>query len=259
MIFFSSDVHYRSANNSEISHVKSDHRREGAFPPSAATSSDSDTAGSQTIPVNVDAALPQSSNGHRRVVDDAASTGDHTASDEDVPRITVVLPLNYKGEQRKHEDSVDETTPIRRQTFDTIPPEQSSPSQSPPSLPPPAMGHTGETPSPPPKSFRNSLTTNLRRFSSIPRSPSISSKKSAHRSSGGTQYSSRTPSPSMAPLPLPRQKIKSQYPSAMFCTEITSRKTSMERCILYAQKINELYMYDSGLGDWTIETKLRGT
>ncbi|KAG5646470.1 hypothetical protein DXG03_003520 [Asterophora parasitica] len=54
-----------------------------------------------------------------------------------------------------------------------------------------------------------------------------------------------------------RPKIISQHPPAMFCAEITTRKTSLERCALYAQKINELYMYDSGLGEWTLETKMR--
>jgi hypothetical protein len=33
----------------------------------------------------------------------------------------------------------------------------------------------------------------------------------------------------------------------------------MERCIGYAQKINELYIYDCGLGDWLIDTQFKGT
>jgi hypothetical protein len=67
------------------------------------------------------------------------------------------------------------------------------------------------------------------------------------------------PVPFSLPAPRPRPKIKSRYPSAMYCSEVFSRKTSGERCAIYAQKINQLYMYDSGLGDWIVETRIRGT
>jgi len=116
-----------------------------------------------------------------------------------------------------------------------------------------------EAPSPPPKSLRNSLTTNLKRFSSLPRTPSLSSQ-SNRRSSSGTSYSSRTPSsPSAHHVVQPhRPKIRSRDPAALFCHEVFSQRTSMERCVIYATKINELYLYDCGLSDWVAEMKNRG-
>lgn len=202
-----------------------------------------------------------------------------------------------------------------------------------------------EAPSPPPKSFRNSLTTGLRRLSSrsLPRTPSLSSGGSRRSSSvmskrfssgsanwgpsslGGTAPISattslggsangsavgsvldisstnveRTPSPFVVSTPLPqvpptrattvhvdglaqsysastnghgttrppirrkRQKVVVQWPSAMFCNKIhgtagKKKLTSSEKCAIYAQKINELYMYDCGLTEWVVETRLRG-
>lgn len=115
-----------------------------------------------------------------------------------------------------------------------------------------------EAPSPPPKSLRNSLTTNLKRFSSLPRTPSLSSK-SNNRSSSGTSYSSRTPSPSIHHVIRPhRPKIRSRDPAALFCHEVFSQRTPMERCVIYATKINQLYIHDCGLSDWVTEMKNRG-
>lgn len=85
------------------------------------------------------------------------------------------------------------------------------------------------------------------------RSKSRYSANSQGRPPSLSHHTSGTPSPWIAF----RHKIKSQNPPAMFCAEIASRNTPLERCILYAQKINELYLYDSGLEDWTIETRHR--
>ncbi|KAK0206789.1 hypothetical protein DFS33DRAFT_619654 [Desarmillaria ectypa] len=93
------------------------------------------------------------------------------------------------------------------------------------------------TPSPPPKSLRNSLTRGLRRMS-LPRTPS------------------RTPSP---PQLSPRPKIKALYPSAMYCSELSAKLTTIERCALYTAKINELALYDCGLSDWLFEARLRNS
>jgi len=53
-----------------------------------------------------------------------------------------------------------------------------------------------------------------------------------------------------------------KWPSAMVCQEVhgsgKKKLTSAERCSIYAQKINELYIYDSGLTDWVLEMKFRG-
>lgn len=121
-------------------------------------------------------------------------------------------------------------------------------------------------PSPPPKSFRNSLTTSLKRFSTLPRAPSLSasrSSKESKRSSNGTHYStrsSRTPSPSPRPSHhkrVKRKKTLEPNPAAMFCHEVYQQRTTAERCAIYTTKINELYWYDCGLSDWLIEMKYR--
>ncbi|KAK0461891.1 uncharacterized protein EV420DRAFT_135179 [Desarmillaria tabescens] len=95
------------------------------------------------------------------------------------------------------------------------------------------------TPSPPPKSLRNSLTRGLRRMS-LPRTPS------------------RTPSPPQL-SPLSRPKIKALYPSAMYCSELSAKLTTLERCALYTAKINELALYDCGLSDWLFEARIRNS
>ncbi|KAK0190767.1 hypothetical protein F5146DRAFT_1223606 [Armillaria mellea] len=95
------------------------------------------------------------------------------------------------------------------------------------------------TPSPPPKSLRNSLTRGLRRMS-LPRTPS------------------RTPSPPQLP-PSPRPKIKALYPSAMYCSELSAKLSTLERCALYTAKINELALYDCGLSDWLFEARIRNS
>lgn len=152
-----------------------------------------------------------------------------------------------------------------------------------------------EAPSPPPKSFRNSLTTGLKRLSSrsLPRTPSISSGSrrsssvmskrfstgSANVGGGSGVEINQAPSPSAssAPLHTPggqgqaqakpvRRKIVAQWPSAMYCNEIHAgsggngkkRMSTSERCAIYAQKINELYTYDCGLTEWVLEMRFRG-
>lgn len=118
-------------------------------------------------------------------------------------------------------------------------------------------------PSPPPKSFRNSIATGLKRFSTLPRSPSLSSR-SPKRSSFSTVHSSRTPSPSYPrqhDLTRPsyrRRKVITQNPAALFCHEVHSIRSTSERCSIYIQKINELYNCDTGLMDWLNDARGRG-
>ncbi|TFK27016.1 hypothetical protein FA15DRAFT_666751 [Coprinopsis marcescibilis] len=124
----------------------------------------------------------------------------------------------------------------------------------------PRSASSSSAPSPPPKSFRNSLTTNLKRFSSLPRAPSRSSRHSNKRSSVGTHYSqrsSRTPSPSV-PRKSVRRKVVDYNPTAMFCHEVYQQRTTAERCQIYIEKINELYIHDCGLSEWLLEMNNRG-
>lgn len=109
-------------------------------------------------------------------------------------------------------------------------------------------------PSPPPKSFRNNLATNLKRFSSLPRTPSRASRRSSAQYS---HTSSRTPSPSVQ-VRSPQRKIIDFNPAAMFCHEVYQQRTPAERCQIYIEKINELYIHDCGLSGWLLEMKHRG-
>lgn len=250
-------------------HVKSIHRREAAST-SLTTVSDVGVASSNKMPAP-ELALHNDDSQSELKHDEARNMSNTEVISEQAPPISVVQPLDTIDEPDKR-DVEHVASPLtstdRHRSGESLAGDHS-----------PARSLTdikrNETPSPPSKSFRNSLTTNLKRFSSLPRTPSSSSRssRSSRRFSGGAQPSSRDPSPLEPPqlslsapvpfhLPPPqpqsRLKIKSHYPSAMYCAEVFSRKTSGERCVIYAQKINELYMYDSGLGDWIIETKIRG-
>ncbi|KAI9063380.1 hypothetical protein FKP32DRAFT_1592440 [Trametes sanguinea] len=106
-----------------------------------------------------------------------------------------------------------------------------------------------------PSSFRATLT-NLKRFSSLPRTPSRSSRSSKHSTSP-----SPTPDPrrSFSPPPqhvvpirrvIPRPTLVSSWPPAMNTRDITILRSPRERAKAYAEKINELAMYDCGLREW---------
>ncbi|EIW76094.1 hypothetical protein CONPUDRAFT_110749 [Coniophora puteana RWD-64-598 SS2] len=103
--------------------------------------------------------------------------------------------------------------------------------------------------------------------STLPRTPSfasISNRLSVAGSSSGKR-SSRTPSPSpnsfwerIAPRQVPpSRKIPCAWPAAMQFADVLDRPSALGRSIGYAEKINELYHYDCGLGDWIVDTKAR--
>ncbi|KAK7061481.1 hypothetical protein R3P38DRAFT_2829756 [Favolaschia claudopus] len=145
---------------------------------------------------------------------------------------------------------------------------------------------------------RSSLGAGLKRFASLPRTPSPSRSGSRSRSLGrssststgasgrsargspGEQASSLPPPSSWNPnanFPTgdpfvgkaldPRQqkhvprkrKVVSRNPPALSSADIFGRKSALERCSVYAQKINELYLLDCGLSDWVVETRLRAS
>ncbi|KAH7887980.1 hypothetical protein F5I97DRAFT_934626 [Phlebopus sp. FC_14] len=106
------------------------------------------------------------------------------------------------------------------------------------------------------KSLKNAL--NIKRFSSLPRTPSLASLSPL---STGSKRSSRTPSPSISHVvtkPRPHiQRIRSACPSAMYFADVIVKRSPLERSIGYAHKINELYSHDCGLGDWVLETRYK--
>jgi hypothetical protein len=244
-----------------LHHTRSIHRREGAYPVSQTATSESDKSSSPTVST-AHSTDSEAANNAPKAYDRTPSSSHQIESDSeadnDVPDISVVR-LGRNSRQLERDGSVSDapvSPSYKRRTFDGANSELDTPTRS------SRHRESGtDAPSPPPKTARDSFTP--KRFSALPRTPSLSSG-SAQRSSNGTQYSgttysSRTPSPSPRQAQSPRPRIKSTNPPAMFCAEIFSYKSSLERCRLYAEKINELYMYDSGLGDWTIETRHRGT
>ena len=145
-------------------------------------------------------------------------------------------------------------------TTQDIPGKETTP---PPDVVERSLSPDSQGPSPPPKSFRNSIASGLKRFSTLPRSPSLSSR-SPKRSSFSTVHSSRTPSPSYpyqhsSTRPsYRRRKVITRDPAGLFCHEVHSIRSTSERCSIYIQKINELYNCDTGLMDWLNDGRGRG-
>lgn len=92
---------------------------------------------------------------------------------------------------------------------------------------------------------------NIKRFSALPRTPSRASLQSPI--SDRVRTPSPSKSPAIAPIPVvPRQRIKAAWPLAMSCHDVVAKKSPLERAIGYAEKINELAMYDCGLAEWVL-------
>lgn len=93
---------------------------------------------------------------------------------------------------------------------------------------------------------------NMKRFSSLPRTPSRASIPSP------SSERLESPSPSYAPsvvTPIrvvPRKRIRAAWPLAMQCYDVVAKKSPLERAMGYAEKINELSMYDCGLAEWVM-------
>ena len=106
---------------------------------------------------------------------------------------------------------------------------------------------TGDSPSEPKR--KGGILTNLKRYSSLPRPPP--STKSPR-----TSVFPRTPSPPpRSPL---KPRIRARSPDALRFKDILNKRSALERATAYANKINELSMYDCGLSDWVTTTKEKG-
>ncbi|KAG2152903.1 hypothetical protein DEU56DRAFT_879707 [Suillus clintonianus] len=228
------------------------HVREGAFPPSRVCTTDLNCTVSpdQTV-----VPLPR-----HESMDDLVATVGHAIDDmgiirsSDVPPPTVLEPLR-RNENRGNRSGLD----IRRISLTPTPPLDDDGSveneRGPEVLPPLPAKNEHQSPD---ERVRSALS--IKRFSSLPRTPS---PMSLNQPSGGSKSSSRTPSPSLVVhrpvrrvLP-PVQKIKSTWPPAMHFADVIVKKNALDRSVGYAQKINELYMYDCGLGDWIVETRYK--
>ena len=137
-------------------------------------------------------------------------------------------------------------------------PDRQSVSTSPSPLPPPKT-NTGwgvaldEIRTTPPSSGSSNplkaTLNNLKRFSTLPRTPSQLSLRSK---SASVDHSSRTPSPSFTSTPkIPAQRrVVNAWPDAMTYNDVLALRTTRERSSAYARKIKEFAMYESGLRDW---------
>jgi len=118
-------------------------------------------------------------------------------------------------------------------------------------LPPPPehMGFGSADDTHLPSAMSKGTFLDLRRFSSLPRTPSLTS--------GPHSVDSRSSRPPSL-LSRARPKIRSHWPDAMWCKDIVAKRGAVDRAMGYANKINELAMYDCGLSDWIAATKERG-
>ncbi|KAI0291734.1 hypothetical protein BC826DRAFT_1105862 [Russula brevipes] len=94
---------------------------------------------------------------------------------------------------------------------------------------------------------KGGVLTSLKRYSSLPRTPSVKSQRMS--------IVTRSPSPESPP----RRRIRTRSPDAMRFKDILNKRSALERAIGYANKINELSTYDCGLGDWVVSMKERGS
>ncbi|OCH93567.1 hypothetical protein OBBRIDRAFT_885398 [Obba rivulosa] len=254
-------------------HAGSIHVREGAFPPSTILGPRSPESGVQIHRVQSPPTLPQAPN--PVVFIQQPLQEDPSDRDFDSPvKVEAILPALAAHEEDERPELRHESSWVSLTHEEFGPPaispqkrvellpdvsrvsswSSSSSALSPPVPPKQGRGTDDErTMSPTGKALRHTLANINKRFSSLPRTPSVLSVKKSP-----SPRASRTPSPSVIPLRAsPRPRIISAWPDAMRCHEVTSMKSALERSLFYAQKINELAMYDCGLSEWVVTMKYR--
>ncbi|KAJ7095112.1 hypothetical protein B0H15DRAFT_774997 [Mycena belliarum] len=249
-----------SGSGDDSSNDEAQHRREGAFSPSTISTTPS-TSPSDYSPTTahpgrtIDGLLPSLSDGSKSPSSVSSSAVASPIVIPAPPRLESLPEHAAESWTYVSRDLTASPSSDGHVSQDRVSWESYSPRRS-------QEGNTGG------QGFKASLTSNLKRFSSLPRTPSPSSKSLTRSSS--TRSPGRTPSvsPSVKPVALPsgasppiqmprRRKIIAQYPAALFCADIASRKSAAERCSMYARKINELYTYDCGLGDWVLDARFK--
>ncbi|KAJ8522964.1 hypothetical protein ONZ45_g534 [Pleurotus djamor] len=284
--------HHRESNSvlsttavqgSHIASNKPIHIREGAFPPSAGSSTDSSSSALST-PVRTHGVSPslQIDATTTPRIDEIPIDKRHSPNSEPsllqyTPKLTSSVvglsQLSRSGPKAIETDAPPPGDWVSINVAPATPAVDNETTQMPRfSSEDASDSDRGPTPSPPPKSIRTSWTAGLKRFSTLPRTPSPKSKRSSTSSnlsrSRLSRTSSRSPSPSPLSTPVtpeqqfttpvihrPRVKFVSPYPPAMFCGDVTNMRTAVERCAGYAAKINELYNCDCGLAGWLFAGK----
>ncbi|KAI0637755.1 hypothetical protein C8Q77DRAFT_1070226 [Trametes polyzona] len=276
----SEESSYSQDNESSVKLVPSSsiHRREGAFPPSTILTS---PPGQELVQSPVEReeqpTFPHMDNSPVVVIEqeheeDAAAAADDLPPRErkdsdrrsglELRRESSWVSLSQEGAEHKSspngKSAVLPNLPISRSTSSASSSSGSRSVSSSLPVPPPKHSRAGSDDekqnSLAPSSFRATLT-NLKRFSSLPRTPSRSSRSSKRSSSPDIR---RSLSPSAAPIhvelpprrPTPRPTRVSSWPQAMNARDVTILRSARERARAYAEKINELATYDCGLREW---------
>ena len=252
--------------------AKSVHRREGAFPPSKIISPTSKQVSQTSRLINED----EESSSSRPVV---VIEQDETEDEKESPR-RPGLELRREGswvslsQEVKSRDSSPNGQagglPVLSVSRSPSSVSSSSSISHLPSLPPKSIRHGGHGGSDDDEKPGSSLApsafkglTNLKRFSSLPRTPSRSSKSSKRSNSPDARRSMSPPLPPVYVESPPRRRIipKPKYshpwPPAMNPADVVVLRGARERARAYAMKINELSMYDCGLREW-MATQSRG-
>ncbi|KAJ6516177.1 hypothetical protein C8R45DRAFT_919997 [Mycena sanguinolenta] len=293
---------FETSTSSEESKDEPLHRREGAFSPSIISTTPS-TSPSDYSPTTaqpgrtIDGLIPNVSNKGPVSVGSSSSKDNNNKIDNAVSPSVPILPPPPPRMDSLPEVPNEEWTHISRDLTASPTPssEEGHMSQDHDRVswesysPPGSLSHSQEA-TPRKARVRTSLGAGLKRFASLPRTPSPGSRSSrslARSSSTSARSIGGSPSPAAQTSPLPppsswnpnanyaqsdlhasldsrqsmprRRKIVSRNPPALNSTDILSRKSALERCSLYAQKINELYMHDSGLSEWVVEARFRGS
>ncbi|KAJ7276122.1 hypothetical protein B0H12DRAFT_4011 [Mycena haematopus] len=286
--------------SSEESKDETLHRREGAFSPSIISSTPS-TSPSDYSPTTahpgrtIDGLIPSVSKASKDPVSVGSSSRDKTISIENAVSPPSMLPPPSHMESLPELPNEEWTHISRDLTASPSPSSEGHVSQDHDRVswesysPPASLSHSQEV-TPSKTRARTSLGAGLKRFASLPRTPSPgrSSRSLTRSSSTSTRTSAKSPGGSPAgqtsPLPPPsswhantnyppsdshanldprqsyrRRKIVSRNPPALSSADILGRKSALERCSLYAQKINELYIHDCGLSEWVVEARFRGS
>ncbi|KZT13139.1 uncharacterized protein LAESUDRAFT_719458 [Laetiporus sulphureus 93-53] len=256
-----------------LSKAKSLHRREGAHPPSSATDSPvvpSDepveltksgtepATEAQTSPTSIVSSVSRASSRKSIDVVPPAPPKDRplkiSRSDLELRRESSWLSLRKKirggspnGKAVYNPSPISHSSSSSLSAHSPTPPPKSG-RCSPIDERPAASSGTGSSSNP----LKGALS-NLKRFSALPRTPSATSsvaKTPSPPSPPPQRLRTPSPPPMLLPKPRPKPRFKSPWPDAMHCRDVTSRKSALERSVGYAEKINELALYDCGLAEW---------
>ncbi|KAI0786411.1 hypothetical protein C8Q75DRAFT_808397 [Abortiporus biennis] len=231
---------------------RSIHRREGAFPPSTSTSIDqSPSVEKQDVSIQPKSEL-RNKDYPQIPLQESDSNGQSRLPEVEIRRERSQMSIRSLTQRDRSPESRPSSVD-RRRSFSRSPSDLQSP------LPPPKPTKTDDNrgaASGSNNSLKATLMTNLKRFSALPKTPSYPSLASV-----AAEYrDSRTPSPAAIPRRLsPHPRIKSSNPPALQFNDVLSQRSALERSKGYANKINELAMYDSGLSEWILAMKARGS